>query len=151
MTQTRENLPHATVASLVEQNGKYLLVREFRGGRHVYNQPAGHIESGESVLEATIRETLEETGWSVQPTRVGGISMYHAPNGISYLRTTVIAEALEHDPTQPLDEGVEEAVWLTYEELISFKDELRSPLVLKVIEDYRLGISYPLDLIYEHR
>jgi len=148
---TRENLPHATVATLVERDGRYLLVHEQRHNRWVYNQPAGHIESGESIVEAAIRETREETGWDVMPLSVGGLSQFHAPSGISYLRTTLIAKALKHHPDDPLDDGIAEAVWLTYEQVTGIKEQLRSPIVLKVIEDYRLGISYPLDLIYDHR
>ena len=147
----RNELPHATVATLIEQDGKYLLVHEYRNHRWVYNQPAGHIENGESIIDAAIRETREETGWEILPTRIAGISQFHAPNGISYLRTTLIGEAITHHPAETLDDGIAEAVWLSFEEVVALKDSLRSPIVLKVIEDYRLGISYPLDLIYEHR
>ncbi|WP_439134573.1 NUDIX hydrolase [Pseudomaricurvus sp.] len=141
--------PHATVATIIERDGHYLLVKEERDGKVVYNQPAGHIEHGESVIQAAVRETFEETGWHVLPTRFGGLSSYHAPNGISYLRSTLIAEALEEVPNVVLDEGIIEAVWLDYEEILMIEDQLRSPVVKKVIDDYRLGISYPLDLITE--
>ncbi len=144
-------LPHATVATIIEQDHKYLMVKEQKDGQIVYNQPAGHIENGESILEAAIRETKEETGWLIMPTRFGGISTYHAPNGISYIRSTLIAEALELDPTSPLDNGILEAVWLSYEEILLLEDQLRSPIVKQVIDDYRLGISYPLELISEQR
>lgn len=141
--------PRATVATIVERDGHYLLVKEERDGKVVYNQPAGHIEHGESVIQAAVRETLEETGWNVLPVRFGGLSTYHAPSGISYLRSTLIAEALDEMPEAELDEGIIEAVWLDYEEILMIEDQLRSPVVKKVIEDYRLGISYPLDLITE--
>ena len=141
--------PHATVATIVERDGRYLLVKEQRDGKIVYNQPAGHIEHGESVIQAAVRETFEETGWNVLPIRFGGLSTYHAPNGISYLLSTLIAEALEEVPDTHLDEGILEAVWLDYEEILMIEDQLRSPVVKKVIDDYRLGISYPLDLITE--
>ncbi len=144
-------LPHATVATIVEHENKYLMVKEQRDGRIVYNQPAGHIESGESIIDAAIRETKEETGWLVMPTRFAGISTYHAPNGISYIRSTLIAEPLEHDVTAPLDDDILEAVWLNYEEIVLLEDQLRSPIVKQVLDDYRLGISYPLELISEQR
>jgi 8-oxo-dGTP pyrophosphatase MutT (NUDIX family) len=151
MNTLRENLPHATVAIVIEQDNRFLLVHEFCDGRWVYNQPAGHIESGESVTEAAIREAREETAWDIKPTAIGGLSVYHAPNGITYLRTTLIAETTHFHPEQPLDDGIKEAVWLTYEDILDKKNSLRSPIVLKVIEDYRAGIRYPLALIYEHR
>jgi 8-oxo-dGTP pyrophosphatase MutT (NUDIX family) len=142
-------LPHATVATIVEHENKYLMVKEVRDGRTVYNQPAGHIENGEGIAAAAIRETKEETGWSVLPTRFAGISVYHAPNGTSYVRSTLIAEPIELDANAPLDDGIVEAVWLNYEEILLIEDQLRSPIVKKVIDDYRLGISYPLELIFE--
>lgn len=147
----RSNLPHATVATVIERDDQYLLVHEYRNNLWVYNQPAGHIESGESVISAAIRETREETGWDVAPTSIGGISQFHAPNGVSYLRITLIAKAIAHHPSERLDDGIGAAVWLTYEQVVDIKDQLRSPIVLKVIEDYRRGIAYPLDLIYDHR
>lgn len=146
----QRSLPRATVATIVESGGKFLLVKEEVDGVTVYNQPAGHMEQGESIEEAAIRETYEETGWVVQPLRFAGISVYHAPNNMSYVRSTLIAEPLQQDTTV-LDDGIIEALWLSYEEILLIEDQLRSPVVLKVIEDYRLGISYPLDLIQEHR
>lgn len=145
------NLPHATVATLIEQHGRYLLVREQQQGREVYNQPAGHIENGESLIAAARRETLEETGWEVEITGVSGISVYHAPNGISYVRTTLNARPLRHRPELDLDPDILEPVWLTYDEILQLRPQLRSPVVLKVIEDHRRGIDYPLDLLHEQR
>jgi 8-oxo-dGTP pyrophosphatase MutT (NUDIX family) len=144
-------LPHATVATIVEKDNKFLLVRERSQGRLVYNQPAGHIENGESILAAAIRETYEETGWHVSPKAFIGVSIYHAPNGITYVRNTLSAAPTQHDADAPLDDGIEAAVWLSHAEIVELKAELRSPIVLKVIEDYMAGKSYPLDLLYEHR
>lgn len=149
MLPTKER-PHTTVATIVERAGRYLLVKEQRDGKIVYNQPAGHLEAGESVIQAAIRETLEETGWHILPTRFGSLTSYHAPNGVSYLRATLIAEAIEEVPNAELDEGILEAVWMNYEEILMIEDQLRSPIVKKVIDDYRLGISYPLDLIADY-
>jgi len=147
----RNNLPHATVATIIESNGQYLLVKENRDGKTVYNQPAGHIENGESIIEAVIRETREETGWIVVPTRVAGICTYHAPNGTSYLRTTLIAEPIEEIRGATLDSDIISAEWMSYNEILLIEDQLRSPVVKRVIDDYRLGISYPLELISEQR
>ncbi|GAA5317149.1 MAG: NUDIX hydrolase [Candidatus Pelagadaptatus aseana] len=148
---TRENLPHPTVATVVEQEGRYLMVHEHRDNKWVYNQPAGHIENGEHIIDAAIRETLEETAWLVEPTAIAGISMYHAPNGISYLRTTLIAKPVRHHPERALDPDIHEAVWLSYEELLEKSEQMRSPIVLKVINDVRQGQTYPLAMLYEHR
>ncbi len=144
-------LPHATVAAIIEQHGKYLLVREYSQGQLVYNQPAGHLENGESILQALVRETLEETGWHVAPEAFIGVYVYHAPNGITYVRNTLSATPIEFNPDTTLDDGIEEAVWLTYDEIIAIRDQLRSPIVLKVIDDFRAGKRYPLELLHEHR
>lgn len=139
--------PHITVACIIEKDGKFLMVEELCNGELVYNQPAGHLEPGESLQEAAIREALEETGWHVQPTHVLGVSRYVSQAGIIYYRTSFIAEAISHDPTATLDEGIINAPWLSYEELRSRPEKLRSPLVLKNIEQYLSGQRYPLTLI----
>lgn len=140
--------PHVTVATIVERDDRYLLVYEESDGRMVYNQPAGHLEQGETLAQAAIRETLEETGWTVALTGVVGVNLYTAPsNGVTYFRTTFIADAVSHDPTRALDTGIIEAVWLTYEEVVERKAELRSPMTLQIIEDYRAGRRFPLGVV----
>ena len=140
--------PHITVACVIEQQGKFLLVEETSGGRLVFNQPAGHLEPNESLLEAAKREVLEETGWYCQPTHVLRISKYIAPhNGTVYYRTTFIAEALHHDSNLPLDAGIERALWMDVDEIKQQQCKLRSPLVLEDIEHYLQGERYPLSLI----
>ena len=90
-----EWLPHITVATIVEDNGKFLMVEELKGGRAVLNQPAGHLDPHETLTEAAVRETLEETGWDVEPTGVVGIYLYTAPsNGVTYQRVCFIAKAI---------------------------------------------------------
>lgn len=140
--------PHVTVATIVERDNRFLMVYEESDGKKVYNQPAGHLDPDETLHEAAVRETLEETGWKVQLTGVVGVNLYTAPsNGIIYFRTTFIAEALNHDANRPLDTGIIEAVWLTYEELLERKDQLRSPMTLQIIEDYRAGRRFPLNVV----
>ncbi len=144
--------PHVTVATVVERDDKYLLVYERSREGMVYNQPAGHLEANESLEEAALRETLEETGWHVRLTGVLGVSLYTSPhNGTTYHRTSFTGEVLSHDSQQPLDDGIEAAVWLSYEEILEKRQQLRSPLVLKVIQDYRAGRRYPLELVYDQR
>ena len=142
--------PHATVATIVEQNGRYLLVEEVVDGETVLNQPAGHIEENESILAAALRETLEETGWRVKLTDLVGIYNYSAPNGVTYYRFSFAAQAIEQVPEAKLDDGIIGPVWLNLEELESRRQQWRSPLVKRCIEDFAAGKRYPLDLIYEH-
>ena len=141
-------LPHITVATIVERAGKFLMVKENSGGRLVYNQPAGHVEVKESLLDAAIRETLEETSWRVNLEKLLGIYQYTSPeNGITYIRHCFIAKAIEPRTERDLDEDIAEAVWVSLEELEQRESEMRSPLVLEVIRDYLKGVSYPLRLI----
>lgn len=140
--------PHVTVATIIERNSRFLMVYEEADGKNVYNQPAGHLDPNETLKEAAIRETLEETGWTVELTGVVGVNLYTAPsNGITYFRTTFIATPVSHDGTRALDTGIIEAVWLTYEELLARKDQLRSPMTLQIIDEYRAGRRFPLDVV----
>lgn len=140
--------PHVTVATVVEREGRFLLVYEHAEGQRVYNQPAGHLEPGESLLEAAVRETLEETRWRVKPTALIGIDLYLAPaNGVTYLRHTFAAEALAECPEQPLDEDIIEPCWLSREELLARRAQWRSPLVMQAVDDYLSGNQYPLELL----
>jgi 8-oxo-dGTP pyrophosphatase MutT (NUDIX family) len=140
--------PHVTVATIIERDNRYLMVYEEADGNKVYNQPAGHLDPNETLQAAAVRETLEETGWTVKLTGVVGLNLYTAPsNGITYFRTTFIADPLSHNPQRPLDTGIIEAVWLTYEELVARKDQLRSPMTLQIIDEYRAGRRFPLEVV----
>lgn len=141
--------PHVTVATVIERDGKFLLVEEQTSRGLVYNQPAGHLDPDEDLVHAAVRETLEETAWHVRVTGLLGLALYTAPsNGITYHRTTFIAEPLRHDPGLTLDTGVERALWLDYEQIVAAEEHLRSPLVLTAVQQYRAGHRYPLDMIY---
>lgn len=144
--------PHVTVAVIVEREGTFLLVEEETITSHVdvYNQPAGHVEQGETLIEAAKREALEETGWDVEPTALLGIYTYtpeHSPE-TTYYRVCFIAKALHHYE-RPLDEGIIRAIWIGLEELEA-SQRARSPLVIQCIKDYQKGQSFPLSAIYEH-
>ncbi len=144
--------PHVTVATIIEQDDKFLCVEEqsVSLGQLVINQPAGHVEADETFIEAAIRETLEETGWSVTPTGLVGIYVYKAPaNGVTYHRYCFAAQAESHDPDLPLDTGIERAVWRSRAELEKQKEKLRSPMVTRCIDDYLSGIRFPLSVIVE--
>lgn len=141
--------PHVTVATVIEDNGRFLLVEERSDGALVFNQPAGHLERGETLEEAARRETLEETGWSVELLGVVGIGLYTAPsNGQTYHRTTFFGKPLQCDHARPLDDGIVRAVWLSVEEIQALSARMRSPLVTQVIAQYLEGHRYPLSLIY---
>jgi len=141
--------PHVTVATVIERDEKYLLIKEESEGELVFNQPAGHLEADETLIEAALRETYEETGWTVSIEGIVGIALYRSPiNGITYHRNTFFASPVQHHPDQPLDEGIKAAVWMTYEEMLDNKQSMRSPLVIKAVAQYREGHRYPLEMIY---
>ncbi len=140
--------PHVTVATIVEDQGRFLLVEETAGGRAVFNQPAGHLEADESLMQAAIRETLEETGWDVELTAVTGIYLYTAPsNGVTYQRVCFAAKALQQRDNYQLDDGIIGPQWLTRDELAAQPDRWRSELVLRCIDDYLGGERFPLALL----
>ncbi|HBK44836.1 MAG TPA: NUDIX hydrolase [Xanthomonadaceae bacterium] len=139
--------PDVTVATVVVRDGRLLQVEEAIGGRLVINQPAGHLEPDESLLEAALRETFEETGWKVRLTHYVGSYQWTAGSGRCYLRFAFAAEALQHDPDARLDEGIVRALWMTPEELRGAGERLRSPLVWQVAADYLAGQRHPLSLV----
>lgn len=140
--------PHITVATIVEHEGRFLMVEELKGGKLVLNQPAGHLDPNETLRDAAIRETLEETGWDVELTAVTGIYLYLAPsNGVTYQRICFAAKALRHHPERSLDAGIVGAPWFTREELASQPERWRSELVLRCIDDYLQGPLHSLDVI----
>ncbi|MEX1032581.1 MAG: NUDIX hydrolase [Cellvibrionaceae bacterium] len=140
--------PHVTVAAVVERNGRFLMVRErAEAGALVYNQPAGHVQQNESLSQAVVRETLEETGWQVTPTAILSIRMFtSAFNQVTYMRTSFLAEAVAHYPDYDLDSVIDEVCWMREEDIVQHRDQLRSELVLQVIEDYRSDRRFSLDL-----
>ncbi len=140
--------PHVTVATIVEDQGRFLLVEELADGREVLNQPAGHLEADESLTQAALRETLEETGWEVELTAVTGIYLYTAPsNGITYQRVCFAARPIRHRDELPLDDGIIGPRWLTRAELAEQPQRWRSELVMRCIDDYLAGSSHSLSLI----
>jgi 8-oxo-dGTP pyrophosphatase MutT (NUDIX family) len=141
--------PAVTVATVVERDGRYLFVEEHtRSGLRI-NQPAGHLEAAESLASAAARETVEEAGWTVQPTALVGIYRWQADDGATFVRFAFAAKALAHDAARALDEGIVRALWLTYAELIEQRASHRSPLVLRCVDDYRAGRRVPADLVTE--
>ncbi|MEJ2449282.1 MAG: NUDIX hydrolase [Gammaproteobacteria bacterium] len=138
---------HITVAAVVVQEDRFLLVQESVSGQSVINQPAGHLEQHENLVQAVVRETLEETAWQFEPTALVGIYRWLHPRGDTYLRFCFTGELVRHDPERRLDHGIEEVVWFTREELQARKQSLRSPLVLQCIDDYLAGSRIDLSVI----
>ena len=139
--------PDVTVATIVVRDGRLLCVEERVNGHVVINQPAGHLEQDESLAEAALRETREETGWDVRLTSFVGAYQWRAETGRHYLRFAFAAEPVQHDPARKLDEGIVQAVWMTPDELQNAQSRHRSPLVLQVVTDYLAGRRHPLSTL----
>ncbi|MGB1984092.1 MAG: NUDIX hydrolase [Porticoccaceae bacterium] len=138
---------HLTVATVVKRDNLFLMVKETEFGRSVINQPAGHVEPGEDIIDAAIRETYEETGWYVEIQNLIGIYSSKAKiSGITYYRLAFLATALSHDPDATIDADIEEVIWLSEAEINKSADMLRSELVLKCIKDFNNGAVFPLDI-----
>lgn len=140
--------PNVTVATLVEKDNKFLMVNEAPNGVEVYNQPAGHLDENENLINAARRETFEETGWEVEVTHYLGLYRHIAKNGITYLRHSFLAQPIKHHPEMKLDTGIIKAVWMSYEDICK-QDNLRGPLVKRLLDDYREGKIYTLDMLYD--
>ncbi len=140
--------PDVTVATVVVADGRLLCVEERVNGRLVLNQPAGHLEPDESLQDAALRETREETGWDVRLTGFLGAYQWKAPEtGRHYLRFAFAAEPDRHDPARTLDDGIVRALWMTPEALLDVRDRHRSPLVWQVVADHLAGHRFPLSLL----
>ena len=143
--------PNVTVAAILEQNGKFLLVEEHTSQGILFNQPAGHLEPGESLPAAVVRETLEESAYEFEPQHLIGIYRWHSPAAdTTYLRFAFTGRILAHHPQQALDEGIIRAAWMTPEEIRACRESHRSPLVLRCVEDHLSGKRYPLEMLVHY-
>ena len=138
-------MPHTTVAAIVEHDGKFLLVEEETDRGNRFNQPAGHLEDNETLIDAVIRETLEESAYDFNPTALLGIYHWkHQHNDTTYLRFAFIGNVSTHYQQQALDDGIIRSVWMSIEEIREKAHLMRSPQVLTCIEDYLTGKRFPL-------
>lgn len=143
--------PHVTVAAVIERDGKFLLVEEETSSGLRFNQPAGHLEASESLLEAVTRETLEESAYHFVPQHLLGIYRWHShESNITYLRFAFTGNITGHETNRPLDTGILQALWLTPEEIRATQGRHRSPLILRCLEDYLGNKRYPLALLVHY-
>ena len=140
--------PNVTVAALVERDGRFLLVEEETEDGLRLNQPAGHLDEGESLVAACAREALEETAWGFRPTALVGIYQWQRPQrDVTYLRFAFSGELGAHDAGRALDAGIRRALWMTPDEIRACADRHRSPLVMACLSDFLAGRRFPLDLL----
>lgn len=140
--------PNTTVAAVIERDGRFLLVEEETDVGIRLNQPAGHLDEGESLVAGCAREALEETAWHFQPKALVGVYQWMRPQrDVTYLRFAFAGELGAHVPDRRLDDGILRAVWMTPAELAACREKHRSPLVLQCVEDWLAGRRFPLDLI----
>ena len=143
--------PNVTVAAVVQRDGKFLLVEEETESGLAFNQPAGHLEAGEALVDAVVREALEETAYHFRPTHLVGIYNWrHPTKDVTYLRFAFAGELRGWEAERELDEGIVAARWLTLAEVKATQDRHRSPLILRCIEDLIAGKRYPLDLLVHY-
>jgi len=147
--------PSVTVAAVVEREGRFLLVEEQTREGLRLNQPAGHLDPGESLAQAVIREALEETAHHVEPVACVGVYMSRyvsesSGTDVTYMRFAFACRPVAHDAGRVLDAGIERALWLTADDIRARADMHRSPLVMRTVDDYLAGRRYPLELIFTH-
>lgn len=146
--------PSVTVAAVIERAGRFLIIEEHTAAGLRLNQPAGHLDPAESLIDAVVRETMEETAHDFTPTALVGIYLARflppgATEDVTYLRVT-FAGTVGADHGLALDDGIVRVLWMTYDELRACPERHRSELVLQCVEDYRRGQRAPLDLLVTH-
>lgn len=143
--------PNVTVAAVAERGGRFLLVEEETEHGRRFNQPAGHLDPDETLLQAVVRETLEETACTFEPAALLGVYQYRQQSGdVTYLRFAFTGEITSEAEGRALDHGIIRALWMTPDEIRSAAGRHRSPLVMRCIEDYLAGRRYPLDLLHHY-
>lgn len=148
--QTPRWKPSVTVAAVIERGGRYLLVEEETTEGVRLNNPAGHLENGESLEQAVVREVLEETACGFEPSHLVGVYLARLPrgdDGVTYLRVAFAGSVGEAEPGRALDAGIVRVLWLTPGEIEASRGRHRSPLLLRCVQDHLAGRRYPLDLL----
>ncbi len=156
MSSTRWK-PSVTVAAVIEQDGRFLLVEEETPEGVRLNQPAGHLDPGESLQEAVVREVLEETACVFTPTALLGVYMSRfvrsarpgrEAEDVTYLRFTYAGTVGSRDPSLRLDDGILRTVWMTSDEIRAAADRHRSPALQRNVDDFLAGVRHPLDAVF---
>jgi len=143
--------PNVTVAAVIERDGKFLLVEEETSQGVRFNQPAGHLEADESIMDAVVREALEETAYHFTPLHLLGVYHWHSnESDTTYLRFAFTGNVDGHDASRKLDTGIIRAVWLSPDEIRACQARHRSPLIVRCVEDYLAGKRYPLELLVHY-
>ena len=144
--------PNVTVAAMIEREGRFLLVEEETDDGIRFNQPAGHLDEGESLINACAREALEETAWHFTPTALVGVYQWPRPAGdITYLRFAFAGDLGEFEAGRELDAGILRAVWMTPTEIEATRERHRSPLIQQCVQDWLAERRFPLDLIRHYQ
>jgi ADP-ribose pyrophosphatase YjhB (NUDIX family) len=142
--------PNVTVAAVIERGGKFLLIEEQTDEGLLFNQPAGHLEEGESLVAGVCRETLEEAAWDFTPEKLVGVYRWRRPGSdITYLRFAFSGRLGAHHSERELDRGIVRAVWMSPDEIRASRSRHRSPLVARCVDDFLRGNSAPLDLLVD--
>jgi 8-oxo-dGTP pyrophosphatase MutT (NUDIX family) len=140
--------PSVTVAAVIERDGRFLFVEEEANGRRVLNQPAGHLDPGESLVQAVTREVLEETAHRITPTALLGVYRWiYDPEDVTFLRFAFLGRVDGVEAGRRLDKEILAAVWLSPAELAARRAEHRSPLVQQCVDDFLAGRSFPLEIL----
>ena len=147
--------PHTTVAAVVERDGRLLMIEEHTPYGLRINQPAGHLDPGESLEQAVVREALEESGWTVEPIAIQGLYLSRTLDeargiDVTYLRHAIVCRALTHDAGRPLDRGIVRAFWMSPDEILAMPHRHRSPLVERTVLDFVAARRFPLELFWTH-
>jgi 8-oxo-dGTP pyrophosphatase MutT (NUDIX family) len=150
---TQRWTPHVTVAAIIERDGRYLLVEEHTPDGLRLNNPAGHLDLGESPVEGCAREALEETTHSFTPTALVGVYLSRTIRSdtgedITYLRMAFSGDLGEADSSRTLDDGIVRTLWMTPDEVRASAHRHRSPLIVRCMEDHLAGQRFPLSLVY---
>lgn len=140
--------PSVTVAAVIEAESRFLLVEEMHEGRRVLNQPAGHLDPGESLIDACVREVMEETAHHFVPEALVGVyRYYYLPKDVTFLRFTFNGRSDGIEAGRALDKEIVRALWLTYDEIAARVAEHRTPLVMQCIDDHLAGRHFPLAVL----